>query len=113
MQEVAQATFTFEHFPEVMSMLWKRMLQDNKKNWRRTYKVTIIFFVGGGIQRLYLISILYQNFGFQSLLLLNYLVKNGSERVVTSSREHIYDLKGLENYVFVDEFGKDQGINIR
>lgn len=49
----------------------------------------------------------------QSLLLLNYLVKNGSERVVTSAREHIYDLRGLENYSFVDEFGKDQGINIR
>ncbi|XP_073969307.1 uncharacterized protein isoform X2 [Rhodnius prolixus] len=86
MLEIAHATFTFEHFPEVMTMLWKRMLQDNKKNWRRTYK---------------------------SLLLLNYLVRNGSERVVTSSREHIYDLRGLENYVFVDEYGKDQGINIR
>lgn len=39
MQEVARYTFTYEHFPEVMGMLWKRMLQDNKKNWRRTYKV--------------------------------------------------------------------------
>uniref|UniRef100_A0A182Y8R6 Uncharacterized protein n=1 Tax=Anopheles stephensi TaxID=30069 RepID=A0A182Y8R6_ANOST len=86
MQELAHATFTYEHFPEVMSMLWKRMLQDNKTNWRRTYK---------------------------SLLLLNYLVRNGSERVVTSSREHIYDLRSLENYTFVDEFGKDQGINVR
>jgi hypothetical protein len=47
------------------------------------------------------------------LLLLNYLVRNGSERVVTSSREHIYDLRSLENYTFVDEHGKDQGINIR
>ncbi|XP_031784859.1 telomere length regulation protein TEL2 homolog isoform X1 [Nasonia vitripennis] len=86
MQELAQATFTYEQFPEVMSMLWKRMLQENKRNWRRTYK---------------------------SLLLLNYLVRNGSERVVTSSREHIYDLRSLENYSFIDEFGKDQGINIR
>lgn len=41
MQEVAQATFMFEHFPEVMGMLWKRMLHENKKNWRRTYKVNI------------------------------------------------------------------------
>ncbi|XP_011505666.1 PREDICTED: telomere length regulation protein TEL2 homolog [Ceratosolen solmsi marchali] len=86
MQELTQATFTYEQFPEVMSMLWKRLLQENKRNWRRTYK---------------------------SLLLLNYLVRNGSERVVTSSREHIYDLRSLENYTFVDEFGKDQGINIR
>lgn len=42
MQELAHSTFTYEHFPEVMSMLWKRMLQDNKTNWRRTYKVIII-----------------------------------------------------------------------
>lgn len=39
MQELAQSTFTYEQFPEVMSMLWKRMLQENKRNWRRTYKV--------------------------------------------------------------------------
>lgn len=52
-------------------------------------------------------------FLLQSLLLLNYLVRNGSERVVTSSREHIYDLRSLENYTCIDEFGKDQGINIR
>lgn len=41
MQELAHATFTYEHFPEVMSMLWKRMLQENKTNWRRTYKVSV------------------------------------------------------------------------
>lgn len=44
MQEVAQATMTYEHFPEVMTMLWKRMLQDNRKNWRRTYKVSFFTF---------------------------------------------------------------------
>ncbi|XP_054167037.1 clathrin interactor 1-like isoform X2 [Oppia nitens] len=86
MTEIASHTFTYEHFPEVMGMLWKRMLQDNRSNWRRTYK---------------------------SLLLLAYLVKNGSERVVTSAREHIYDLRSLENYSYIDEIGKDQGINVR
>ncbi|XP_023244186.1 clathrin interactor 1-like [Centruroides sculpturatus] len=84
MQEIAQNTFTYEHFPEVMGMLWKRMLHDNKRNWRRTYK---------------------------ALLLLGYLIRNGSERVVTSAREHIYDLRSLENYTFIDEHGKDQGVN--
>ncbi|KAL4703371.1 hypothetical protein ACJJTC_015449 [Scirpophaga incertulas] len=64
MQELALATFTYEHFPE-------------------------------------------------SLLLLSYLVRNGSERVVTSAREHIYDLRSLENYTYVDDLGKDQGINVR
>lgn len=52
-------------------------------------------------------------FHLQSLLVLNYLIKNGSERVVTSAREHIYDLRSLENYTFIDELGKDQGVNIR
>lgn len=33
--------------------------------------------------------------------------------MVTSSREHIYDLRSLENYTFTDENGKDQGINVR
>lgn len=41
MQELAHSTFTYEHFPEVMSMLWKRMLQDSKQHWRRTYKVSV------------------------------------------------------------------------
>lgn len=42
MQEIAQATFTYEQFPEVMGMLWKRMLGE-RKNWRRTYKVSSVF----------------------------------------------------------------------
>ncbi|XP_042165235.1 clathrin interactor 1 isoform X2 [Oncorhynchus tshawytscha] len=86
MGEIAKSTFMYEQFPEVMNMLWTRMLRDNKKNWRRVYK---------------------------ALLLLAYLIRNGSERVVTSAREHIYDLRSLENYHFVDENGKDQGVNVR
>lgn len=49
MAEIARCTFTYEHFPEVMSMLWKRMLHEGKKNWRRIYKVGIhspVLFVG-------------------------------------------------------------------
>lgn len=38
---------------------------------------------------------------FQSLLLLAHLIRNGSERVVTSAREHLYDLRSLESYHFV------------
>ncbi|XP_064208061.1 clathrin interactor 1-like [Anguilla rostrata] len=86
MGEIAKSTFMYEQFPEVMNMLWNRMLKDNKKNWRRVYK---------------------------ALLLLAYLIRNGSERVVTSAREHIYDLRSMENYHFIDENGKDQGINVR
>lgn len=38
-------------------------------------------------------------------------MRNGSERVVTSAREHIYDLRSLENYTHIDEMGRDQGVN--
>jgi len=85
MNEIAKYTYTYENFPEVMGMLWKRMLHE-KKYWRRTYKC---------------------------LLLLSYLIRNGSERVVSSARDHIYDMRQLESYQHVDEFGKDQGLNIR
>ena len=86
MQEIAQYTLTYEHYSEVMGMLWKRMFQENKENWRNVYK---------------------------SLLLLNHLIKNGSEKCVTSAREHLYDLRSLESFSYVDENGKDQGINVR
>ena len=39
MAQLAKYTFTYEHYPEVMAMLWKRMFEA-KKNWRRTYKVS-------------------------------------------------------------------------
>ena len=86
MQDLAKDTFNYEYFPELMSMLWKRMFQESEENWRRIYK---------------------------ALLLLNYLLTNGSERVVTVAREHIYELRRLEDFKYIDEFGKDQGINIR
>ena len=38
MTELAKYTFTYEHYPEVMSMVWMRMFE-TKKNWRRVYKV--------------------------------------------------------------------------
>lgn len=44
---VCRSTFMYEQFPEVMNMLWTRMLKDNKKNWRRVYKVSLhtVFFL--------------------------------------------------------------------
>jgi len=41
------------------------------------------------------------------------LIKNGSDKVVTSAREHLYDLRNLETFAYTDEQGKDQGINGR
>ncbi|KAI1720774.1 ENTH domain-containing protein [Ditylenchus destructor] len=86
MQELAHMTFQYDLFPEIMGMLWKRMLQENKVAWRRVYK---------------------------SLILLNHLLKNGSERVISTARDHLFELRALESYKCYDERGKDEGINVR
>eukprot|EP00041_Stephanoeca_diplocostata_P011374 m.187745 g.187745 ORF g.187745 m.187745 type:complete len:540 (+) comp18509_c0_seq1:223-1842(+) len=86
MAEIAQATYRYDEFPDAMGMLWKRLLQDRKPQaWRRIYK---------------------------SLLLLHHLICNGSERVVESARDHLYDIRRLESFQYIDPKGKDQGINV-
>ena len=47
----------------------------------------------------------------QALTLLEFLVKNGSERVVDDARAHVSTIKMLRSFHYVDEKGKDQGIN--
>ncbi|CAK9298851.1 unnamed protein product [Gordionus sp. m RMFG-2023] len=86
MIEISHYTHSFQHYSEVMAIIWRRMFQENKNNWRRIYK---------------------------ALVLLAYLLRNGSERVVNSCREHLFDLKTLQNFSYIDESNKDQGINVR
>jgi len=85
MMELSRATHDYQGFNEVMPALYKRFVETGK-SWRNVYK---------------------------ALTLLEYLVKNGSERVVDYARAHTYDLKALSNFHHIDEKGKDQGVNIR
>ena len=48
---------------------------------------------------------------YKALTLLEYLVKNGSERVVDDARAHISTIKMLRSFHYIDDKGKDQGIN--
>jgi ENTH domain len=52
-----------------------------------------------------------QNFNDKALVLLEFLIKHGSERVVDDARGHISTIKILRNFHFIDNQGKDQGIN--
>jgi hypothetical protein len=63
MQQVSQGTFQHDQYPEIMGMLWKRMLVDNRNCWRRVYK---------------------------SLILLEHLLKHGAERVVGCAHRHAW-----------------------
>lgn len=47
----------------------------------------------------------------QALQLLEYLIKHGSERVVDDARSHISTLKMLRNFHYIDDKGKDEGLN--
>ena len=53
MSEIADLTYNMVAFSEIMQMIWKR-LNDHGKNWRHVYK---------------------------ALVLLEYLIKTGSEKV--------------------------------
>ncbi|XP_004205710.1 epsin-2 [Hydra vulgaris] len=83
--EIADATYNVQAFSEIMVMLWKR-INDHGKNWRHVYK---------------------------SLVVLDYIVKTGSERVAQQCRENIFAIKTLKDFQFIDKDGKDQGINVR
>ncbi|KAM4031067.1 epsin-3 isoform 1-T1 [Anomaloglossus baeobatrachus] len=84
MNEIAQMTYTAE-FPGVMMMVWRR-LNDSGKNWRHVYK---------------------------GLTLLDYLIKNGSNKVVQECNENIIAVQTLKDFQFLDRDGKDHGINVR
>ncbi|KAK6033016.1 ENTH domain protein [Ostertagia ostertagi] len=86
MKEIANYTFQYDGFHQVTNLLWKRMLEDNKNAWRRVYK---------------------------SLTLLNHLLFHGSERVIGNARDHMFQMRSLEQYKYVDERGRDQGLNVR
>ncbi|CAG8524678.1 10980_t:CDS:2 [Acaulospora colombiana] len=75
-----------QHFNEIMPTIYKRFTEKEARQWRQIYK---------------------------ALQLLEYLVKHGSERVVDDARAHLSTIKMMRNFAYIDEKGKDQGINVR
>ncbi|XP_067554850.1 ENTH domain-containing protein 1 [Pseudorca crassidens] len=85
MLDISDLTFNTVSLSEIMSMLWQR-LKDHGKNWRHVYK---------------------------SLTLMDYLIKNGSKKVIQHCREGFCNLQTLKDFQHIDEAGKDQGYYIR
>ncbi|KAI2467100.1 ENTH-domain-containing protein [Annulohypoxylon bovei var. microspora] len=86
MQEIANGTFNYQTLNEIMPMIYRRFTEKAAEEWRQIYK---------------------------SLQLLEFLIKHGSERVIDDARGHITLLKMLRQFHFIDQNGKDQGINVR
>uniref|UniRef100_F1SRA0 ENTH domain containing 1 n=1 Tax=Sus scrofa TaxID=9823 RepID=F1SRA0_PIG len=85
MLDISDLTFNTISLSEIMNMLWQR-LSDHGKNWRHVYK---------------------------SLTLMDYLIKNGSKKVIQHCREGFPNLQSLKDFQHIDEAGKDQGYYIR
>jgi epsin len=84
MSEISDLTYNIVALGEVMRMIWKR-LNDHGKNWRHVYK---------------------------SLVLLDYLIKNGNEKVAQQCKEHIVAIQTLKDFQYLEE-QKDQGASVR
>ncbi|XP_036157756.1 ENTH domain-containing protein 1 [Myotis myotis] len=85
MLAISDLTFNTISLSEIMNMLWQR-LNDHGKNWRHVYK---------------------------SLMLMDYLIKNGSKKVIQLCREGFCKVQILKDFQHIDEAGKDQGYHIR
>ena len=47
----------------------------------------------------------------QSLTVLEYLIKAGSERVTQQCKDNLFSIQTLKDFQFMDKEGKDQGVN--
>ncbi|KAJ2451618.1 Epsin-3, clathrin recruitment and traffic between the Golgi and endosome, partial [Coemansia sp. RSA 2336] len=86
MRELADATHNRKDFDDIMPMIYVKINDMDPSNWRQVYK---------------------------ALQLVEYLVKNGSGRVVDDVRGHLTIIKTLKSFHHIDGNGKDQGINVR
>ena len=56
-------------------------------------------------------SSLHPTHTHQSLIVLEYLIKSGSERVAQQCKENLFSIQTLKDFQYVDKDGKDQGAN--
>eukprot|EP00771_Trimastix_marina_P000682 gnl/Trimastix_PCT/1704.p1 GENE.gnl/Trimastix_PCT/1704~~gnl/Trimastix_PCT/1704.p1 ORF type:complete len:524 (+),score=72.11 gnl/Trimastix_PCT/1704:101-1672(+) len=88
MLAISDATHRYEDYNMIMAVIYQRLEQSalEGKNFRKVYK---------------------------ALLLLEYVIRNGSGQVIDDVRRRLYVLKRLMNFHHIDERHNDQGANIR
>ena len=80
LSEISDLTYNIRALPKMMSILWKRLGEHGAK-WRHVLKSLIVF---------------------------DYLVKTGSEKVLQQCRSCLPTFKLLQRFEYVDKKGKDQ-----
>mmetsp|Transcript_856 Transcript_856/g.984 ORF Transcript_856/g.984 Transcript_856/m.984 type:complete len:478 (-) Transcript_856:186-1619(-) len=85
MQKISQASYNYEDYGFIMQTLWRR-LELRGKSWKNVYK---------------------------ALLVIDYLIKNGSDRVIDEFKSRLRVFQGLSHFQYVDEHSKDHGLSVR
>lgn len=86
MAQIAAGTYNYREREEILSFVFKRFTEKAANEWRQIYK---------------------------ALQLLDYMIKNGSERIVDDVRANISLIQMLKSFHYIDSKGRDQGINVR
>jgi epsin len=86
MAQIAAGTYNYREREEIIGFLFRRFTEKAANEWRQIYK---------------------------SLQLLDYLIKNGSERIIDDVRANLTLIQMLKSFHYIDSKGRDQGINVR
>lgn len=86
MAQIASATYNYREREEILAFIFRRFTEKAANEWRQIYK---------------------------SLQLLDYLIKNGSERIIDDVRSNLSLIQMLKSFHYIDSKGRDQGINVR
>lgn len=84
MHDIAGETFDYEKYSQIMKLIWQAL-----ENSARTWKLL-----------------------FKTLTLIQFLIKNGNERVVEECRDHLHQIRPLQDYNYY-ESTVDKGSGVR
>ena len=82
---LAQGTYDTGIYREIIPLLWSRIVE-KPKYWRIVLKCCV---------------------------LIEYLLRHGSERFIDECRDKIYIIRNLQNFTYIDSEDKDRGLAIR
>lgn len=86
MAQIAAGTYNYREREEILSFIFRRFTEKAANEWRQIYK---------------------------ALQLLDYLIKNGSERIIDDVRANSSLIQMLKSFHYIDSKGRDQGVNVR
>lgn len=86
MSQIAAGTYNFREREEILSFIFRRFTEKAANEWRQIYK---------------------------ALQLLDYLIKNGSERLIDDVRSNKSLIDSLKWFNYYDSKNQDKGVNVR